>query len=60
MPVAKSRKARHLVAGVTAVALGSAVAVATAAPASAQEVFDLPAGTACDFHLLVEQTGGSG
>jgi hypothetical protein len=59
MPVIKSRKARRLVAGVTAVALGSAVAVTTAAPASAQEVFELPAGTACDFALRIEQTGGN-
>jgi hypothetical protein len=58
MPVAKSRKARHLVAGVTALALGSAVAVAAAVPASAQETFELPAGTACDFGLRIVQTGG--
>jgi hypothetical protein len=59
MPVTESRKARRLVAGVTALALGSALAVATAAPASAAEPFefDLPAGTACDFRLLVEGTG---
>jgi hypothetical protein len=59
MPVTKSRKARHLVAGVTALALGSAVAVATAAPASAQ-VFEipLPAGTACAFPLLIQGDGG--
>jgi hypothetical protein len=58
MPVTESRKARHLVAGVTALALGSALAVATAVPASAQETFELPAGTACDFGLRIEQTGG--
>jgi hypothetical protein len=59
MPVTESRKARHLVAGVTALALGSALAVATAVPASAQETFELPAGTACaNFGLRIEQTGG--
>jgi hypothetical protein len=59
MPVTKSRKARHLVAGVTALALGSAVAVATAAPASAQDFeIHLPAGIACSFPLLIEGSGG--
>ena len=58
MPVTTNRKTRHLVAGVTALALGSALAVATAVPASAQ-TFELPAGTACaDFDLRIEQTGG--
>jgi hypothetical protein len=58
MPVTKSRTARHLVAGVTALALGSAVAVATAAPASAQELdLTLEAGLACDFELHIEGTG---
>ncbi len=58
MPVTESRKARRLVAGVTALALGSAVAVATAAPASAQELdLTLEAGVACDFALHIEGTG---
>ena len=60
MPVTQSRKASHLVAGITALALGSAVAVATAAPASAAEQdfsFELAAGEACDFALRVEGTG---
>jgi hypothetical protein len=60
MPVAKSRNARHLAAGVTALALGSAVAVATAAPASAAApdfAFELAAGEGCDFALRVEGAG---
>jgi hypothetical protein len=58
MPVTRSRKARHLVAGVTALALGSAVAVATAAPASAAELdIKLPAGTACTFELRIQGSG---
>ena len=56
MPVTKRRKANHLVAGVTTLALSSALAVATAALASAEDniEFDLPAGQACEFRLLVE------
>jgi hypothetical protein len=59
MPVTKRRKARHLMAGLTTLALGSALAVATAAPASAENdiEFDLPAGQACEFRLLVEGVG---
>jgi hypothetical protein len=58
MPVMESRKPRHLAFGVAALALASAMAVA--APASAAEgdiEFDLPAGTACEFHLLVQGSG---
>jgi hypothetical protein len=55
MPVTESRKARHLVAGVAALALASAVTVVTAAPASADPathgredvLYELPAGQAC-------------
>jgi hypothetical protein len=60
MPVMQSPKARHLASGVAALALASAVAFAGAAPASAAEPdieFDLPAGTACSFNLLVEGSG---
>jgi hypothetical protein len=60
MPVIESRKARHLVAGVTALALASAAAVATAAPASAAApdfAFELLAGEGCDFALGVVGTG---
>jgi hypothetical protein len=47
------------VAGVTALALGSAAAIATAGPASAVDDLDitLPAGLACAFTLRVEGTG---
>jgi hypothetical protein len=57
MPVTESRKARHLVTGVAALALASAMAVATAAPASAATI-SLPAGTACEFPLDIEVSGG--
>jgi hypothetical protein len=58
MPVTKSRKARYLLAGVAAFSLAPAVAVATAATASAQELsLDLPAGLACDFALHIEGAG---
>jgi hypothetical protein len=57
MPVTESRTARHLVTGVAALALASAVAVATAAPASAATI-SLPAGTACEFPLDIELSGG--
>jgi hypothetical protein len=45
---------------VAALALASAAAVASGAPASAAEgdiKYDLPAGTACAFRLLVDGTG---
>jgi hypothetical protein len=63
MPLTDSRK--HLVAGVAALAVASAVALATAAPASAapathgrDDVFyDLPAGQACaDFDVTLAGT----
>jgi hypothetical protein len=67
MPVTKSRKARHLVAGVAALALPSAMAVATAAAASASPPVSNPVedlgpinldpGVACTFGLRVEGTG---
>jgi hypothetical protein len=61
MAVIKSRKARHLVAGVTGLALALAAAVATTTPASAA-VEDLhlvlPAGLACaTFDLGVDGKG---
>lgn len=60
MPVTNSRRARHLVAPVAALALASTLSVATATPASAAEdfTFDLPAGQACaTFDLRVEGSG---
>jgi hypothetical protein len=60
MPVTESRKVSPL-ARVAALALASALPVATAATASAADPdfqFTLPAGVACnDFDLLVEGTG---
>ena len=61
MLVTESRKARHLVRGVAALALTSALAVATAAPASAVKPPDpitLEAGLACEFELKIEFSGG--
>ena len=58
MPITERRKTRNLALRVAALALASALPVATAATASAQElVLDLPAGVACDFALHVEGTG---
>src|SRR4249920_2556986 len=59
MPVTASRKARHLAPYVAALALAPALAVATAAPASADlGPIDLPAGVACaSFDLRVAGTG---
>jgi hypothetical protein len=59
MPVTASRKARHLAPYVAALALAPALAVATAAPATADlGPIDLPAGLACaSFDLRVAGTG---
>jgi hypothetical protein len=59
MPVTETRKARHLVPRVAALALASALSVGTAATAAADEPLVFPAGVACDFELLVEFTGGN-
>jgi hypothetical protein len=59
MPVTETRKARHLVPRVAALALASALSVGTAATAAADEPLVFPAGVACDFELIVEFTGGN-
>jgi hypothetical protein len=55
----ETRKARPLGARVAALAFASALAVGTAAPASAQEPIVLRAGLACEFALRIDISGGN-
>jgi len=60
MSVTQGRKATRLAPWAAALAVASALAVGTPVPvaAAASNIeFDLPAGLACEFHLLVVGTG---
>jgi hypothetical protein len=60
MSVTETRKARRLARRVAALAFVSALAVGTAAPATAQEpTLVLPAGLACEFELGINIEGGN-